>query len=98
MRSGTDKNPIPQGRSWSVHPPGACGSQSHFGTLGLVGLCLLGRPLAKRASITLGHIYFLKKKKKVGKRREEETYLETGSNNVFGINNGCHAVKLSKGN
>ena len=30
----------------------------------------------------------------MGKRKEKEIYLETGSNNFFGTNNGCHAVKL----
>ena len=53
MQSGADQESDPPGTVSVCPVPGGLWVQSDFGTLGLVALCLLERPLANRFSVTL---------------------------------------------
>lgn len=53
MQSGADQESDPPGTVSVCLVPGGLWIQSDFGTLGLVALCLLERPLANRFSVTL---------------------------------------------
>lgn len=53
MQSGADPESDPPGTVSVCPVPSSLWVQSDFGTLGLVGLSLLERPLANRDSVTL---------------------------------------------